>query len=90
MATRYHWMADTSSEAFEKMIELMRAMPPDRKLAMALGMSEMLMRLSEAGVRQLYPNASEREVFLRAAARRLGRDTVIRVYGWDPEGDTPP
>jgi hypothetical protein len=32
----------------------------------------------------MYPQASEREVFLRVAARRLDRDSMIRAYGWDP------
>jgi hypothetical protein len=29
--------------------------------------------------------AGEREVFLRVAARRLDRETMIKAYGWDPE-----
>ena len=33
----------------------------------------------------MYPEAGEREVFLRAAARRLSRETMMAVYGWDPE-----
>jgi len=32
----------------------------------------------------MYPEADEREIFLRVAARRLDRDTMIKVYGWDP------
>ena len=44
----------------------------------------MLWNLSEAGVRRTYPQADHREVFLRTAARRLDRETMIRVYGWDP------
>ncbi len=90
MATRYHWMADTDSKAFEVMIELHRRMKPGDKLASALELSAALMRLSEDNVRRMYPGASDREVFLRAAARRLGRETVIRVYGWDPESGSPP
>jgi hypothetical protein len=33
----------------------------------------------------MYPRAGEREVFLRVAARRLDRETMLRVYGWDPD-----
>ena len=90
MATRFGWMADTSAAAFEKLIELNRAMSPGDKLAHALDMSAMMMRMVEAGVRAEYPDATEREVFLRAAARRLGRETVIRVYGQDPESGGAP
>ena len=31
------------------------------------------------------PRPAEREVFLRAAALRLGNETVRRVYGWSPD-----
>lgn len=33
-------------------------------------------------MRAQYPHASEREVFLRVAARRLGRELMIKAYGW--------
>ena len=33
----------------------------------------------------MYPHADEREVFLRVAARRLDRQAMIDVYGWDPD-----
>jgi hypothetical protein len=36
----------------------------------------------ENHIRREYPEASEREVFLRAAVRRLGAETVAKVYGW--------
>ncbi len=85
MATRYNWMMDTSDKAFDKLNELLRGMTPGQKLAQVLEMAAMVVRMSEDFTRQNFPNASEREVFLRAAAARLGRDTVRRVYGWDPE-----
>lgn len=40
--------------------------------------------LQTAEIRRLYPDASDREVFLRAAARRLGPELVRKAYGWDP------
>jgi len=78
-------LSDTDPQAAAVQLELIRRMSPSDKVRAVFEMTDMLMRLSEAGVRQLYPDASEREVFLRAAARRLGRETVARVYGWDPE-----
>lgn len=60
-------------------------MPVARKVAAVFESSALLLRLAEAGVRQLYPEAEEREVFLRMAARRLDRETMIRAYGWDPQ-----
>lgn len=85
MATRYNWMADTDSKAFEVLIQLQRNMSGGEKLACVLQTSAMLMRITEDNVRKLYPGASDREVFLRSAARRLDRETMIRAYGWDPE-----
>ncbi len=37
------------------------------------------------GLRLLYPQADEHKLRLREAARRLGRDTMILAYGWDPD-----
>ncbi len=40
-----------------------------------------------AGLRRRYPEADGRELLRRYAALVLDRETVIRVYGWDPEGE---
>ncbi len=65
-------------------------MSAGEKLAQVLDMAAMPIRVCEDQVRQEYPHASDREVFLRAAAKRLGRETVIRVYGWDPASGKAP
>jgi hypothetical protein len=41
--------------------------------------------LQIASVRAMYPEADQGEVFVRVAARRLGRDLWIKVYGRDPD-----
>lgn len=78
-------MADTDPKAFQVLIELRRRMTFDEKFRQFLEMTEMVLRGYEDRVRREYPEASEREVFLRAAALRLGNETVRRVYGWSPE-----
>ena len=90
MASRYGWMADTGPEAFKALVELQRRTSPGEKLAQVFQMAEMMLRAYADSVRRDYPEAGEREVFLRAAARRLGRETVIQVYGWDPESGEKP
>lgn len=75
---------DTDPKAAEVLLALHRRMSASDKVQAVFELTDMAFRLSEAGVRQLYPAASDREVFLRAAARRLGAETVARVYGWDP------
>lgn len=74
----------------EVWLDLMRRTPAGEKLARSLDLSNLALKLSEAGVRLAHPSADEREVFLRAAARRLPRDLMIRVYGWDPESNGNP
>jgi hypothetical protein len=81
--------SDTDPRALAVMIELQRNMPPGDKAALALQMSEMLLGLAEAGVRTMYPQASEREVLVRLALRHLDRDLVLRAYGWCPDDGQP-
>jgi hypothetical protein len=81
---------DTDPKAAEVLLDLHRHMSASDKVQAVFALNDLLLRLSEAGVRQMYPAASDREVFLRAAARRLGRETVTRVYGWDPGPDEAP
>lgn len=83
-------LSDTDPRAAEVWLELLCAMPPEERLAQALKLTELAFRVSEAGVRMAYPEASDREVFLRAAARRLSREQMIGAYGWDPESDVQP
>ncbi len=82
VSTRY---ADTDPRALEVFIELHRRMTPSQKLAAVFEMSEMLLRMSLADVKRQHPNASEREAFLRMAARHLDRDLMLRAYGWHPD-----
>ncbi len=90
MATRYGWMADTDSKAFEVLAALQRNMSPGQKLDQVLEMAAMALRACEDHCRKEYPGASERDIFLRAAMLRLGRETVARAYGWDPESGEEP
>lgn len=79
MPTRYNWLADTSTDAFEVFVRLQRDLSPAQKLSQLLDMVEIGMRAHEQRVRKNYPNADEREVFLRTAALRLGRETAWSV-----------
>ena len=78
------WFADTSPEALRVFIDLHRKMTPGQRLAHVFEMNEFQEGLQRWSVRSMYPDADEREVFLRLAARRLDRETMIKVYGWDP------
>lgn len=80
-------LSDTDSRAMEIFLHLQRNRSPSEKLRQVFEMTSLILEAGCAGVRQLYPHASEREVFLRAAARRLGPETMRKVYGWDPRSD---
>lgn len=83
-------LSDTDPKTLEKWIEIQRAMSPGEKLRVVMEASEFVLRMYEAGVRHQYPEASDREVLARVAARHLDRETVKKVYGWDPESDERP
>jgi hypothetical protein len=68
----------------EVFFELQRKRSPEQKLADTFDLSEGLFEAVKTGVRLRYPEAGEREVFLRAVATRLPRELMIRAYGWDP------
>jgi len=75
---------DTDPRALEVWLALQRQMSLGQKLFAVMEASRFLLQLYEAGVRLDHPHASEREIFLRTAARHLDRDLMIRAYGWDP------
>jgi hypothetical protein len=64
-------------------------MPPEVKLRRAFEYSEFVRNLAEAGLRRKYPQAGEREIFLREARQRLGADLFRKVYGGELQDDGP-
>jgi hypothetical protein len=76
---------DTDPRVMKVWLDMLRAKTPGERILMAFELSDFAVRASESGVRERYPEASEREIFLRSAALRLPRDLMIRAYGWDPE-----
>jgi len=78
--------ADTDPRAMEVWMELLRRKSSGERIEMAFELTDFALRMAESSVRVRYPGASEREIFLRAAALRLSRDLMIRAYGWDPGG----
>lgn len=79
------WYEDTTPKALEVFIELHRRMTPSQRLSHVFELTEFQEGLQRSSVRSMYPEADDREVFLRVASRRLDRKTMIKVYGWDPE-----
>jgi len=89
MARHPEEFSDTDPRVMEVWLALLRSKTPGERIMTALELSGFAIRMAESGVRARYPEASEREVFLRAAALRLPRELMIRAYGWDPDEHTP-
>jgi hypothetical protein len=49
------------------------------------GLTLAVQQLAFVGLRQQFPDDSDDEIWLRLAARRLGRDLVKKVYGWEAD-----
>jgi hypothetical protein len=78
---------DTSPEAWKVLIGLIRQMSPEERLARAFQYSAFVRAIVESGVRSAYPGASEREIFLRCAKRRLGAELFSKAYPDELPGD---
>ena len=63
-------------------MDLMRKMSPEEKLQRTFELTAAARQLGEAGIREAYPGASEREIFLRVAQRQLG-DEFQKVFGYE-------
>lgn len=85
---KHDWYSDTDPKALKVFIECQRALAPEEKIRKVFQLNRLLRGLAEASERQLHPEASDREIFLRVAARRLDRETMKQVYGWDPPKTT--
>ena len=72
---------DTDPQALEVFIELHRKMTPGQRAAQIFELAAFMEGLQRSSVMSMYPHGDEREVFLRVAARRLDRDTMIRATG---------
>jgi hypothetical protein len=73
--------ADTSPEIWRIYLDICRQMTPSEKLAKTLELSEMYRNELKAGLCERYPQAGEREIFLRCARILLGLELFERAYG---------
>jgi hypothetical protein len=57
-------------------------MDSGEKLMLMFDLSDILTAFASADERARRPEATERDIFLRVASRRLGAELTARVYGW--------
>ena len=76
-------LTDTTENAGHVQIELLRKMSFAEKAARVQELTLAVQKLAFAELRGRHPGKTDDDLWLLLAARRLGRDTVLRVYGRD-------
>ena len=79
------YLSDTPPVVERLQIELIRQMPPWKRLYLAGQMIQTVRLLNLSGLRRRYPGASEDELKRRLADLWLGPELAERVYGLLPE-----
>jgi hypothetical protein len=77
--------SDTSPDAEAFLLEGYRRMSPTEKMQRVASLNRALVQLASARIRAQYGDVPEREMRLRLGALWLGRETMVKVFGWDPE-----
>ena len=73
--------ADTTPDAEAKLLDLLRAAPPWRKIEMMEALNRTMRRAILCGLRDRYPAANEAELRRRLAAHLYGRELAEKAYG---------
>lgn len=79
--------SDTSPEARAVIVQLARALPPARKLALAASMASAVRELAAAGVRSRNPGLDAAALRRRLAGLLLPPELAAAAYGWSPSED---
>ena len=78
-------MKDTRPEVEKVQMELLRAMSPAQKFQLLNDLILTGRRLSLAGLRSRFPEASPEELRRRLSTLILGPELAYKVYGPEPE-----
>ena len=78
--------SDTDPEIQRILDEHARRLTPGERMMRVFELNRAAELMALAGIRQRHGDGlSEREERLRLAALRLDRETMVEVFGWDPE-----
>ncbi len=78
-------ISDTPDHIQKILIEGYRKMPPWQKLRRVSELTKTTQLLALTRIRKQYGDIPEREQRLRLASLSLDRETMIRVFNWDPK-----
>ncbi len=76
---------DTSDQALRVMIDGYRRMKPADKMRQVDALTRTVQKMALARIREKYGDIPEKELKLRLASLWLDRETMVKVFGWDPE-----
>src|SRR5262245_23400154 len=76
---------DTSPSADARYHELLRRMPPERRLEAAMRLSAAVRELALASIRQRHPQADAEELRVRLTVRLYGRACAERLFHAVPD-----
>jgi hypothetical protein len=78
-------MNDTQPAVEAILIEGFRRMSAAEKFSRVEALNNTVLEFAALRLRKKYGDLSEHELRLRLASLWLDRETMIRVFGWDPE-----
>ena len=84
LVMEFNKITDTPPHIQKLLIEGYRRMSPQQKLKRVDELTKAVQQFALARIRKQYGNISERELKLRLAALWLDRETMIKVFNWDP------
>jgi hypothetical protein len=84
LVMEFNQITDTPPHIQELLIEGYRRMSPQQKLKRVDELTKAVQQFALARIRRQYGDISEREQKLRLASLWLDRETMIKVFDWDP------
>jgi hypothetical protein len=72
--------ADTTFDVEQRQVQAWRRLTPTERLQLVSHATRAVVDLALAGIRTRYPQASDRECFLRLAGIRIGVEATRRLY----------
>jgi hypothetical protein len=78
-------VTDTDPATVKRLIEGYRRMTPQEKMRSVIDMTKAVQYMALARIRKQRGAITERELRLRLASLWLDRETMIRVFDWNPE-----
>ncbi|MCL0090354.1 hypothetical protein M1O54_08450 [Dehalococcoidia bacterium] len=78
-------LTDTPPQIQKELIQGYRKMTPRQKMQRVNELNRTVQQLALLRIRKQYGDISEREQMLRLAALWLDRETMTKVFDWDPD-----